>query len=429
MKNLSKREHDFLYSLLNQPINHLSFRIIVLKFNAMKLLITNIWEVAKREATRMSSRGLYIIVVLILPILSILFFSSLLKEGVPTKMPIAIVDLDHTATSRKIARTIDVTPLTKVTEYLQSETEAMSELRTGNIYGFVILPQNLQTDIFASHQPVISYYYHNGFLIAGGLMQNDLTLILHTLSGGINIQKREEMGQPEDYILSQVQPIQLNTHQLFNPSASYPVYISTIILPIMLQLFILLMTVYCIGIEIKEYTSREWLRLSDKSIVIALTGKLLPYTIIFFIMMMFQNFMLYKVMHIPMHTSLGWLMLGSLMFVLAYQAIGIFCIGLLPMMRHSLNLAAFYGILALTLCGFSFPIDAMPPVFQYWASSFPVRHYMHIFQSQILAGFELKYSIVSYLYLLIFLFLPLTIIRRLKSALIYQNFIENVHKT
>jgi len=395
----------------------------------MKLQIKSIWEVAKREATRMSSRGLYIIVLLILPIISILFFSSLLKEGVPTKMPIAIVDLDNTATSRKIARTIDVTPLSRVTEYLQSETEAMSELRTGNIYGFVVLPQNLQADIFASHQPVISYYYHNGFLIAGGLMQNNLTLNLHTLSGGINIQKREAMGQQEDYILSQIQPIQLNTHQLFNPTASYPVYISTIILPIMLQLFILLMTVYCIGIEIKESTSREWLRLSDKSVVIALAGKLLPYTIIFFFVMMFQNFMLYKVMNIPMHTSLGWLMLGSLMFVLAYQAIGVFCIGLLPMMRHSLNMAAFYGILALTLCGFSFPIDAMPPVFQYWASGFPVRHYMHIFQSQILAGFELKYSILSYLYLLIFLFLPFTIIRRLKSALIYQNFIENVHKT
>jgi len=395
----------------------------------MKLLITSIWEVMKREVARMSSRGLYFIVVLVLPILSILFFSSLLKEGVPTKMPIAIVDLDNTATSRKIARTIDVTPLSKVTEYLQSETEAMSELRTGNIYGFVVLPQNLQADILASHQPVISYYYHNGFLIAGGLMQNDLTLILHTISGGINIQKREAMGQPEDYILSQVQPVQLNTHQLFNPTASYPVYISTIILPIMLQLFILLMTVYCIGIEIKEGTSREWLRLSDRSVFIALTGKLLPYTIIFFFIMMFQNFMLYKVMQIPMYTSTGWLMLGSLMFILAYQAIGVFCIGLLPMMRHSLNMAAFYGILALTLCGFSFPVDAMPAVFQYWASGFPVRHYMHIFQSQILAGFELKYSIVSYLFLMIFLFLPLTIIRRLKSALIYQNFIENVHKT
>ncbi len=395
----------------------------------MNSFITRIREVAKREVDRMSSRGLYILMVLILPILTILFFSSLLKEGVPTKMPVAIVDLDQTATSRKIARAIDVTPLSKVTEYLQSETEAMSELRTGNIYGFVILPKNLQTDIFESNQPVVSYYYQNGFLIAGGLMQNDLTLILNTLSAGINIQKREAMGQQEDYIMSQVQPIQLSTHQLFNPTASYPAYITTIILPIMLQLFILLMTVYSIGIEIKERTSREWLHLSDKSIVIALTGKLLPYTIIFFLIMMFQNFMLYKVMQIPMHSSLGWLMLGSLMFVLAYQAIGLFCVGLLPMMRHSLNLAAFYGILALTLCGFSFPIESMLPIFRYWAGGFPVRHYMHIFQSQILAGFELRYSIVSYLYLLIFLLVPLTIIRRLKSALIYQNFIENVHKT
>ncbi|NTW25620.1 MAG: ABC transporter permease [Lentimicrobium sp.] len=391
-------------------------------------LITTILEVSKREVNRMTSRSLYFFAVLLFPVLTILFFASLFKEGVPEKMPIAIVDLDQTATSRKISRNIDVTPLSNVTASLQSESEAMSALRSGRIYGFVVLPENLQADIMASRQPTISYYYQNGFLIAGGLMQNDLTLTLHTLSGGINIQKREAMGQSEDYIMAQVQPIQLSTHQLFNPTANYSVYISTIVLPIMLQLFILMMTVYSIGIEIREKTSREWLRASGKSIAVALTGKLLPYTIIFFILMMFQNFMLYKVMLIPMQTSVGWLILGSLMFVLAYQAIGIFCIGLLPLMRHALNLSAFYGILALTLCGFSFPVEAMPPVFQYWASVFPVRHYMHIFQNQILTGFELKYSVVSYLYLSVFLLLPLVIINRLKSALVYQNFIENVHK-
>ncbi len=395
----------------------------------MNSIVSNIWEVAEREINRMSSRWLYILVALVLPVISILFFASLFNEGVPTKMPIAIVDLDQTVSSRKIVRNIDVTPLSKVIEQLQSESEAMSELRTGNIYGFVVIPKNLQADILASRQPVISYYYQNGFLIAGGLMQNDLTYILHTLSGGIAIQKRKAMGQSEDFIMSQVQPIQVSTHQLFNPTSNYSVYISTIILPIMLQLFILLMTVYSIGIEIKEKTSHEWLRLSNKSMFIALTGKLLPYTLVFFTLMMFQNFMLYKVMLIPMQTSLGWLMLGSLMFVLAYQAIGVFCIGLLPMMRHSLNMAAFYGILALTLCGFSFPIESMPSVFQYWASGFPVRHYMHLFQSQILAGFGLRYSIVSYLYLFLFLLVPLTVINRLKSALIYHTFIEDIKKT
>jgi ABC-2 type transport system permease protein len=134
-------------------------------------------------------------------------------------------------------------------------------------------------------------------------------------------------------------------------------------------------------------------------------------------------------MQVPMHSSLGWLMLSSVMFIMAYQAIGILCIGLFPVMRHALNMAAFYGILALSLTGFSFPVGAMLPVAQAWATLFPARQYMHIFHSQVLAGFELRYCIASYLFLILYMLLPLTIIIRLKSALIYQNFIENIHKS
>ncbi len=393
---------------------------------SLKSIIVGIKAVAEREVNRITSKSLFILVMLVFPLLSILFFGTLFKDGIPTKMPIAIVDLDQTATSRKFSRSIDVTPMATVTEYLQSELEAMTELRKGNIYGFVILPKNLQADLMASRQPVISYYFHNSFLTAGGLVQSNLATVLRSLSAGVSISKREAIGQSKEYILSQVQPIQRSNHMLFNPTITYSVYLSTIVMPIMLQIFILLMTVYCIGIEIKERTSREWLRLSNKSIFVALTGKLLPYTVVFYIVMMFQNFLLYKVMQVPMNTSLRWLMLGSLMFVLAYQALGVLFIGVLPLMRYAINLAAFYGILALSLCGFSFPTTSMPSFVQYWSNLLPARHYMHIFQSQILTGFELRYSLPSYLYLLIFMLLPLLILNRLKSALIYQNFIENI---
>lgn len=372
----------------------------------------------------MSSRSIYILVVLIFPLLTILFFSSLFRDGVPGNMPIAIVDLDQTVTSRKFARAIDATATSEVTMHLQSETEAMSELRSGNIYGFVVLPDNLQADILLSNQPVISYYYQNSFLSAGGLIQSDLSNILYTLSAGIKIQKLEEQGQVDDISLSQVQPVRVSTHLLFNPTSNYAVYITSIALPIMLQIFILLMTVYSIGVEIKEKTSHDWLRLSDKSVAVALAGKLLPYTAMFFIVMMFQNFILYKMMHIPLHTSIGWLMAGSLLFVLSCQAVGVLFVGLLPVMRHAINLSAFYGILAFSLCGFSFPVESMPPVVQYWTALFPVRQYMHIFHSQILSGFEFRYTILSYLHITLFLLLPFIILTRLKSALIYQNFIE-----
>jgi ABC-2 type transport system permease protein len=385
--------------------------------------------VSGREINRMTSRPLYLLAVVLLPLLSLLFFVSLMKEGVPIKLPIAVVDYDHSALSAKFSRTIDATPGSSVVMTPATEHEALSELRKGNIYGYVVLPHNLQSDIMNGAQPTVRFYYQNGLLIAGGLIQNDLTVTLHTLSAGVNMLKRETMGQDEVSVLAAIQPIKPDVHLLFNPETSYQVYVTTIMLPIMLQIFILMITVYSIGIEIKERTSREWLRMADKSVLIAVSGKLLPYTVIFFILTLFSNFLLFSVLMIPVNTSAGYLVLLSLMFVLAYQAIGVFFVGLLPMMRHSLNLAAFYGILALTLCGFSFPIEHMPEVFRLWAEAFPVRHYMHIFQSQILAGFDFVYAAPSYLKFLLFLLLPFVIIFRLKSALIYQNFIEKIQIT
>ena len=385
--------------------------------------------VSGREINRMTSRPLYLLAVVLLPLLSLLFFVSLMKEGVPVKLPIAVVDYDHSALSAKFSRTIDATPGSSVVMTPATEHEALSELRKGNIYGYVVMPHNLQSDIMNGAQPTVRFYYQNGLLIAGGLIQNDLTVTLHTLSAGVNKQKREAMGQDEVSVLAAIQPIKPDVHLLFNPETSYQVYVTTIMLPIMLQIFILMITVYSIGIEIKERTSREWLRMADKSVLIAVSGKLLPYTVIFFILTLFSNFLLFSVLMIPVNTSAGYLVLLSLMFVLAYQAIGVFFVGLLPMMRHSLNLAAFYGILALTLCGFSFPIEHMPEVFRLWAEAFPVRHYMHIFQSQILAGFDFVYAAPSYLKFLLFLLLPFVIIFRLKSALIYQNFIEKIQIT
>jgi ABC-2 type transport system permease protein len=390
----------------------------------MKSIVLSIWNTSKRELERMLNNRIYFLSIVLFPLLVILFFTLLLKDGMPTRMPIAVVDLDQTQTSRKFVRNINVTPLSEVCMQLQSVDAALSELRQGNVYGIVVIPANLQVDIMASRQPKVSFYYHNGLLIAGGLMQNDLTTILHTLSTGVSIQKRQAMGQSQNEIMSKVQPIAVDTHQLFNPTASYAVYIGTIIQPIMLQLFILMITVYAIGTEIKERTSREWLRVSRKSMVIGLIGKLLPYTAAFIILMMFQNFLLYKVIQVPMNTNVFWLTTSSVLFVITYQAIGVFFVGLLPVMRHSLNLAAFYGILALTLCGFSFPVESMHPAFRYWADAFPVRHYMHIFQNQVLAGFEWKYSFQSYIALILFLFLPFLVLSRLKSAMIYQNFIE-----
>ena len=46
---------------------------------------------------------------------------------------------------------------------------------------------------------------------------------------------------------------------------------------------------YTIGSEMKTNTQKEWMGMAGNSITVALTGKLLPQTLVFFVMGTFYN--------------------------------------------------------------------------------------------------------------------------------------------
>lgn len=91
------------------------------------------------------------------------------------------------------------------------------------------------------------------------------------------------------------------------------------------MLLIFLITAYTIGVEIKENTAKELLPFSDNSIVTALVGKLLPQTILFFIIAVFYNVYLYGFLHYPCNSGIFPMLLSGLLLVLtSSQAVGLF---------------------------------------------------------------------------------------------------------
>jgi ABC-2 type transport system permease protein len=153
-----------------------------------------------------------------------------------------------------------------------------------------------------------------------------------------------------------------------------------------------------------------------------LTGKLLPYTILFSILGIAGNVLLYKFVGYPMNGSFMLFSMATVLFVIAHQAIGIFMIGLFPILRDALSFGALYGILSFSFAGFTFPIDAMPSYVQGLSILFPIRHYFQIYTNEVLNGSPFTYSIIYYAALISFFILPFIVIRRLKSALINQNY-------
>ena len=240
-------------------------------------------QIAKREVIRIATKPMYLFCMVIAPIFSYIFFTTLMSSGLPTNMPAGVVDLDNTSTTRTIIRNLDAFQQTKIVAHYGSFNEAREAIQRGEIYSFYYIPEGTTEKAIAGRQPKVSFYTNYSYLIAGSLLYRDQRTMSELASAAIGQSTLLAKGATEDQAVAFLQPVVIDTHPLNNPWLNYSVYLCNTLFPGILMLLIFLITAYTIGVEIKENTAKELLHLADNSIVTALVGKLLPQTILFFI--------------------------------------------------------------------------------------------------------------------------------------------------
>ena len=378
-----------------------------------------LWHVMARECRRLTSRPLYLFCMVVAPLFCYVFFTTLMESGLPTNMPVGIVDSDQTSTTRQLARNLDAFEQTAIVAHYPTFNEAREAMQRGEIYGFFYIPQGTTADAQAQRQPTVSFYTNNTLLIAGSLLFKDMKTMGELASAAVGQATLLAKGATEKQAVALLQPIVIDTHPLNNPWMNYSVYLNNTFMPGVLMLLIFMVTVYAIGVEIKERTARQWMRASNNSIWIALAGKLLPHTAVFFLMGICYNVYLYGFLHFPCNSGILPMLFATLCLVLASQSMGILMIGTLPTLRLGLSFASLWGVLSFSMCGLSFPAMAMHPILQALANLFPLRHYFLIYVNQALNGYSMTYSWINYVALLLFMLLPFLIAPRLKGALLY----------
>ena len=383
---------------------------------------TALYHVAKRECHRLVSRPLYLFCMVIAPLFCYVFFTTLMASGLPTDLPVGAVDLDNSNTSRKLLRNLDAFSQTGIVEQYNSVNEARHAMQQGKIYGFFYIPAHLSAEAQSQRQPTLSFYTNNSYLIAGSLLFKDMKMMGELASGSAARSVLYAKGATESQAMAFLQPIVIDTHPLNNPWLNYSVYLCNTLLPGVLMLMIFMITVYSIGVEIKDRTAREWLRTGNNSIYISLVGILLPHTVIFAIMGIFYNVYLYGYLHFPCNSGIFSMIFATLFLVLASQSLGVVMIGTFPSLRLGLSFASLWGVISFSISGFTFPVMAMHPVLQALSNLFPLRHYFLIYVDQALNGYSMAYSWINYMALLIFMMLPFLVIHRLKKALIYYKY-------
>jgi ABC-2 type transport system permease protein len=376
----------------------------------------------KRELRRLIAEPIYLFGMIIAPLFCYIFFTTLMDEGLPKELPVGVVDMDESSVSRNVVRNLDSFTQTKIVAHYPDVSQARKAMQEGEIYAFFYMPKGLSADATNQQQPTISFYTNNSYLIAGSLLLRDMRTMCELASGAAARKVMYAKGATEKQAMALLQPIVIDTHALNNPWINYSVYLCNTLVPAILMILIFMLTVYSIGVEIKQQTAQEWLAMADGSLFKALAGKLLPHTVVFSIMGMFYNAYLYGILHFPCNSGILPMLFATLCFVVASQCCGVFMIGLLPTLRFGLSFASLWGVVSISISGFSYPVMAMHPTLQAVSNLFPLRHYFLIYVNQALNGYAMSYAWSNYLALLLFMLLPLLVARQLRNALLHFKY-------
>jgi ABC-2 type transport system permease protein len=374
--------------------------------------------VLRREMRRIATRRLEPLLLVALPVVALAFTWAIFSAGLPRDLPVAVVDQDHSRLSRQLTRMIDATPTVHVSERPADPKAAEELILAGRVYAYVLLPEGLERDVKRGQAEPVVAYTNAQLLVPASLVRRDLLAATATLSGGIKLRRQRAAGETGAGARARFEPVRADIHALFNPQLNYVSYIFVALFPTLLHIFVLLAAVNSVGSELREGTAGEWLEAAKGSLPRALAGKLLPSTGAFLAVAAVAMTVLFGLAGVPMRGSLALLLLGTLLFVLAYQAIGVLIVALSANLRLATSVAAFLASPAFAYVGITFPTMGMPAFARFWGAVLPLTHYLKLLVDQSMKGAPASVSVPSLLALLAFVAVaPLLAWPRLRRVL------------
>ena len=333
------------------------------------------WRIVNRELRRIWHSPRYLVILTLAAVLSFVFFATMTQEGQPQKLHVGVVDLDHSYLSRRLCHELEATQGVSVAAVYDNHTEARMAMQRGEIFAFYEIPAGTYNELLQFHAPRFSLYTNQSYLLAGSLSYRQLATMGKLAAGAVQREVLRKKGYKDDAIMGLIQPVALETHAVGNTKASYCIYLMTTLIPGIIALLALLHTAYVIGRERQERTVKSWMRKAGGDALKAMWGKALPYTCYYSMLLLLANVIMYGPMGMPLEGSWLLLALHSVLLIVAGQSAAMFLMGCVPDPSVAMSLTSAYATLSFTMCGFSFPVDAMPLPMQSFSLMFPLRHY------------------------------------------------------
>lgn len=307
---------------------------------------------------------------------------AIFSPGVATRLPIAVVDEDHSPESRRVVLAIDAVRSSRIAERPATLEEAWSLVRRREVYAVVHIPADWEKRSRRSDRLPVVLYTNEQFHAAGSTVAPDVIGAVASVASEGALGGLAHLGGGFSGAQHRAQAVRVELRTLYAPQQSFERVLAGTFLPVMLHLFVLGGAAYAIGREFRDRTARDWLDAARGSITAALAGKLLPIAAASFAMglAIIGWFAGYR----------GWSAAGSLVvwsaalatLLIACCAIPAMFVGLTGTLRVALAATAVLNVTAVSFAGLSYPFVSMTTAAKVWASLLPFKYYFDIQQAQ-----------------------------------------------
>lgn len=312
---------------------------------------------------------LFMIAMFIYPLLYAIGYQ---KETI-REIPVAVVDLDHSAASRHYIRMTDATEQIKIVSKPGSLNEAEEQFYRGTVKGVLLIPQSFEKDVLSAQQGKVSVYCDASNFICYRQVFTGASFVNATFNAGVEVKRMIAGGKTTAQALDLQEPLKISSYHLYNSSGGYGSFVMPGMILIIIQQTLL------VGIGMLGGTIREkniFLKMTGKArhhigSVHLVFGKASAYTFVYLFNALFALGILYKWFNYPDKSNFADSVILYIPYILAVSFLGIAISVFFKERVHSMLFMVFLSPVVVFLSGISWPVESIPKVLYAIAHIFP----------------------------------------------------------
>ncbi|GLP96973.1 ABC transporter permease [Paraferrimonas sedimenticola] len=342
------------------------------------------WALIRRELKAIGQDPWQLSLLSIIPMLSVGLIWWLFSAGVPSNLPVAVVDQDQSQISQRLTQLLNANPAIQPISFTELSS-AETAMREGQVYALVRYPHRMRKELLTGHSPTIDIRYNAQYLLVGKLLSSQIQSSLAQGLKPVSTLRQLAQGVPKAQAAVNITPLRQQMTPFYNRNNDYDHFLLPAITVAVGQILAMLLFANGLNRELELDQRQGWLSQGVANGMLMKTAVYLP---------------------------LGWLQFG-LSIILAYgllgRDLGAQALKLLPLqlmmlagiwlivltifwlMQEKARVLSFCAALfapAFPYLGITFPTSDMPAAAKIWRLIMPSSHYIDSHQGILSYGWS-----------------------------------------